>query len=70
MDFTDQADFAAKIPGFGYGSLHEAYNWFFKQGPHWSSADTNFGGKDVDTWFSEYRLHNVNWLGTRVPPQQ
>jgi hypothetical protein len=70
MDFTDQAYFAAKIPGFGYGSLHEAYNWFFKQGPHWSSADTNFGGKDVDTWFSEYRLHNVNWLGTRVPPQQ
>lgn len=68
--FSDQAFFAAKIPGFGYGTFHEYYNWFFKQGPHWSSVDTNLGGKDMGSWFSEYRQHIVKWLGTHVPPQQ
>lgn len=68
--FSDQAYLSAKIPGFGYGSFHEAYNWLFKQGPLWNSIDTNLGGKDVDAWFSEYRKHIVSWLGLHAPPQK
>lgn len=47
--FSDNAYFAAKIPNFCKPSfLSEFSNWFFKKGPHFSSIDTNLGGKYID----------------------
>lgn len=48
--FSDDAYFAAKIPGYGEkSSLKEIVYWFFKKGPYFSKVDTNLAERKVDT---------------------
>ena len=61
--FSDDAYFIAKIPNYGMGFWSSFYNWLFKRGPYFSTADTSLGDYIVDEWFEKYPEYIVQWLG-------